>query len=408
MLETAEGCVTPQRSDRRLSIAPPSDRPRVVVLARNYPGPGLPTRGLWVQRLVRAGAAAADLSVVAPVPYSIRSIPLRRSEDGIDVWRPRSLGGVMHSLHRLDAWLDFPAISSITDRLHAERRIDAIHAHFIYPEGVVAAKLGRRYGVPVVTTEHSFWRPWMDRHPRVWRQVQAILADVRMITTVSEAVRAQVENMIGDAVESRVLHNVLDEETFVAPSDDDAVDPNRILFVGVIRHVKGLDLLLRALALLRSRRPALSLLVIGRGYLRGYEADEREARRLAAELRLTDCVRWAGELPPSAVAAHMRGSGVVVIPSRRESFCSVGIEALASGTPVVATRCGGPEEYVSDACGRLVPVEDPEALACAIDDVLSKRALFDRAQLSANAVTQFGREAAACAVRAVYDDVVQC
>ena len=407
MLDAATVPVIPQRGDRHLSTDRRSDRPRVVVLARNYPGPGLPTRGLWVQRLVRAAAAVADLTVVAPIPYSFRSVPLHQCEDGIDVWRPRSLGGVVHRLHHLDARLDYPAIRSITDLLHAERPIDAIHAHFIYPEGVVAAKLGSRYGVPVVTTEHSFWRPWMDRHPSVWRQVQPILGDIRLITTVSEAVRAQVESMVGDSVESRVLHNVLDERTFVAPTADEAVDPNRLLFVGVIRHVKGLDILLRALAILRVRRPALSLVVIGRGFLRGYKEDERRVRRLADELRLADCVHWAGELPPSAVAALMRGSAVVVIPSRRESFCSVGVEALASGTPVVATRCGGPEEYVRDACGRLVPIEDPEALARAIEDVLSTRNHFDRAKLSAYAMARFGRDAAACAVNAVYANLLQ-
>ena len=59
----------------------------------------------------------------------------------------------------------------------------------------------------------------------------------------------------------------------------------------------------------------------------------------------------------------MRESAVLVLPSRRESFGSVLVEALACGTPVVATSCGGPEDIVTDAVGRLVPVENAEALA---------------------------------------------
>jgi glycosyltransferase involved in cell wall biosynthesis len=117
-------------------------------------------------------------------------------------------------------------------------------------------------------------------------------------------------------------------------------------------------------------------------------------------------VRFAGGLAPREVAARMRGSALLVLPSRRESFGGVLVEALACGTPVVATRCGGPEEIVTPELGSLAPVEDPPALASAIADVLARRASFRPECLREAAVGSYGMAATAERLRAIYDEVL--
>jgi glycosyltransferase involved in cell wall biosynthesis len=89
------------------------------------------------------------------------------------------------------------------------------------------------------------------------------------------------------------------------------------------------------------------------------------------------------------VAQLMRNSAVVVLPSRAETFGAVLIEALACGTPVVATRCGGPEEIITEELGILVPSEDPEALSHAIQHVLENRECYDPRRLRQHALTHY-------------------
>jgi teichuronic acid biosynthesis glycosyltransferase TuaC len=81
---------------------------------------------------------------------------------------------------------------------------------------------------------------------------------------------------------------------------------------------------------------------------------------------------------------------LVVLPSRRESFGAVLIEAMACGTPVVATRCGGPEEVVTPDVGRLVPPNDSAALTAALAEVLDHPDVYDRATLRRSALQRFG------------------
>lgn len=394
-----------------------TERPRVLVLARNYPNNVLPTLGLWTRRMVRASLEAAQPTVISPVPYAppgipldayarYRRVPSTRYDEGIAVHHPRVPAGPGTLLISFDAHLSYPVVRRLADRLHRERPFDLIHAHFIYTDGVVAARLGRRYRIPVLTTEHSIWGPAFERFPAIRRQVMNALPYIRLVTAVSEAVRASLTATVGDRVPIRILPNVLDEEAFPAARPHEPWDPDQILFVGLIRRVKGLDVLVRALATLRRRRPGVRLKVIGATFYPAQRADWEHVQRLVRELDLEPHIDFMGEARPREVAAAMRGSALVVLPSRREAFGAVIIEALASGTPVVATRCGGPEEVVTPDVGRLVPPEDPEAMAAAIDEMLGLRPSFDAARLRAYVTQRYGRHSFAARLREVYAEVL--
>jgi len=115
-------------------------------------------------------------------------------------------------------------------------------------------------------------------------------------------------------------------------------------------------------------------------------------RGLASELGLDANVEFVGMKPPGEVASFMRESSLLVLSSRSETFGAVLIEAMACGTPVLATRCGGPEEIVTDEVGRLVPKEDVEALATAILEMTSESARYDSGLLRRYAVENFSWE----------------
>ena len=389
-------------------------KPRVLVLARNYPNKAFPTLGLWTERLVAASRIVADPTVVAPVPYAPPLVPLssvRRfravergsTRDGVSVHHPRVLAGPGQLLHAFDARLAYPSIRKAVIELHRVTPFHVIHAHFIYPEGVIASRLGAELGVPVVSSEHAMWRPWLDRHASVRRQVERALPRIARITAVSEALRESIVALYGDAVPVDVIPNVVDERIFVAPREDEPRDPHQLLFVGLIRHVKGLDVLVRALGHLVPDNPDLHLSVAGGSFYRAYERDAAAVRDLVRALGVSDRVRFLGEVAPNDVAALMRRSALLVVPSRRETFSLVTAEALASGTPVVATRCGGPEEILTDETGQLTDVDDAAALAIAIESTLNRS--YDRAALRRYAVDRFGSSAAAERLGRLYERV---
>jgi glycosyltransferase involved in cell wall biosynthesis len=392
-------------------------RRRVLVLARNYPNNVLPTLGLWTQRLVLASTRSADPTVISPVPYAPPLLPIEafakfrrvvshRREMTYDVFHPRVPIPPGFAFHRYEAALWWPWIRRLADRLHAEHPFDLVHAHFMFPDGVVGARLARRLGIPAVVTEHTDWKQTFDAQPSVKAQVLRALPRVRMVLPVSPSLRSGIMEVAGNRVEIRVLPNVVDETIF-RPSESEATpDPHQLLFVGLIRHVKGLDILIRALAELAPKRPRLHLLVVGGSFYRSYQRDEEAVRRLAAELGVDERIRFVGQWTPEEVAEAMRRSALLVVPSRRETFSAVTVEALACGTPVVATRCGGPEEIIGPDSGRLVPVEDPIALAAGIEQVLDCRSSYDPLVLHREMVTRFGTAAIGRQIEAIYDEVV--
>lgn len=153
----------------------------------------------------------------------------------------------------------------------------------------------------------------------------------------------------------KVVHNGVAEAEFapVAP-EPDAAD---ILFIGELRMLKGIDVLLDVLALLRAEGRSLSAAIVGDG------PDATILRTHAATLGLADNVRFHGPMPARAAFAKGR---LLVVPSRAESLPYIVLEAAAAGIPLIATAVGGIPEIFGDDAGALVPAADPRALAQAI------------------------------------------
>lgn len=391
----------------------------MLVLARNYPNSVFPTLGLWTRRLVSAGSGIAEPTVIAPVPFAppllpiesyaqFRRVPRRRREPdangGYEVFHPRIPLPPGNALQRFEVALSWPIIRRLAETLHRDRPFDLIHSHFIFPEGVIAARLGRRWGIPVVSTEGASWNPWLDQALSIRRQVLQALPGLRFILPVSETLRRNIDTVVDGKAVYRIVPNLIDEDTF--RPDPTCRNTGQLLFVGLIRHVKGLDLLVRAVGQLATTHPNLRLLVIGRAFYRDYQRHEAEVRQLVHELGIGERVVFAGEQSPAQVAQAMRESAMVVVPSRRETFSVVTAEAIATGTPVVATRCGGPEEIITPESGVLVPPEDPAALAAGIREVLDRRSTYRAEEMHDTMRKRFGTSAIQNLLTSVYAEAM--
>ena len=192
--------------------------------------------------------------------------------------------------------------------------------------------------------------------------------------------RARYLQRVGGAnIAQRVVFNGVTEGEF-APRVLDA-DASELLFIGELRQLKGVDVLLRALVEVRETFPA-RLTIVGEGS----EGDAFKA--LAPELGLGEHVRFTGALPAREAFALGR---ILVVPSRAESLPYVVLEAAAAGCPLIATDVGGIPEIVKQTNVALVPADDTNRLAARVCELLGDPAMAERqaAQLKARVREQF-------------------
>jgi glycosyltransferase involved in cell wall biosynthesis len=151
-----------------------------------------------------------------------------------------------------------------------------------------------------------------------------------------------------------------------------------VLFVGRLDPVKAIPDLLRAFALLSAAQEA-HLVLVGEG------PERNRLRNLAERLGIAGRVQFAGRKSREEVPCWMSAADLLALPSSSEGFGLVLAESIACGRPVVATRCGGPEDIVTPEVGRLVPCGCPEALNDAMAQVLASLDSFPPPQLAARA-----------------------
>ena len=238
-------------------------------------------------------------------------------------------------------------------------RPDIIHAH-VYKAGLPAVLTGKFYRLPTVITEHYTVFPMRTLSKTEVTKARLAFTFADRVCTVSQFLSDAIQSY-GIKAEFKVVPNVINTQLFYLKEKRPNSPLKNIAYISMLsQHRKGLDYLLRALGLLREKRSDFHLHVIGEGPLREYYEN------LVRVLGLEDFVTFYGRLPTEQSAALLRKSHLFVLPSLFENFSVATAEAMATGTPVLATRCGGPEEFVTDDVGLLVPPGDEAALAEAV------------------------------------------
>ena len=237
------------------------------------------------------------------------------------------------------------------------RRADVVHGHWL-PAGMVA-RVTRR---PFVTTVHGSDLALAERVPAL---VRATLSN-HVTIAVSEDMRRELAKLAPHA-DIRVVPPGGVE--FPARPYSEAT-PGRLLFVGRLVDVKGVDTLMSAWPAIRAAAPHATLDVVGVGPL--------------AELVHGDGVRALGRVRPNEIAGLYADAAAVVVPSRRDSFSLACLEAMATARPVVCTPVGDMAGRVRDGIdGIVVPPDDPAAVAAAAARLLADPAAAEAMGLEA-------------------------
>ena len=310
-----------------------------------------------------------------------------------------------------------------TEAAQPRGHYDAVHSHY-WLSGQVGALARDRWGVPLVHTMHTMARvkneslaegDTPEPEARVIGEQQVVeAADVLVANTDIEA--KQLINLYdADPGRVEVVHPGVDLEVFRPAPRAEAraalglpADAQVVLFAGRIQPLKAPDVLLRAVAVLLEREPALRdrlvVPVVGGPSGSGLEHPESLAE-LTAALGLDDVVRFVPPVAQSQLAQWYAAATLVAVPSYNESFGLVAAEAGACGTPVVAAAVGGLPTVVRDGrSGLLVDTHDDADWAHALGRVLTEPGLHDR--LAAGAAAQareFSWDATATAMLETYE-----
>ncbi|MCX8061124.1 MAG: glycosyltransferase [Anaerolineales bacterium] len=275
-----------------------------------------------------------------------------------------------------------------------ECRYDLIHSHY-WMSGIAALELKKIWQAPIVHMFHTLGK-MKQRVARSDEEIEGdyriqgenrLLKEVDCVVAATPAELAQLQWLYqADVSKIQVIPPGVDLSRFYPIPMDEAkeyigIPPcNRmLLFVGRIEPLKGLDVLFKAIAIMRENgqweRTPFCLAVIGGdedGELRTKGSEQERLTALRAEYRLEDLVVFLGKKSQDTLPYYYSAAEIVVVPSHYESFGMVALEAMACGTPVVASNVGGLAYLVQDGLtGFTVPVDEPQLLVDCIAKLLS-------------------------------------
>lgn len=381
----------------------------VLFLPSWYATDDKPWRGTFVTDQAHAAAQAGARVGLAFVErrslsnFSLRELihshfQITTSDNGLRTMRMKGWSLFAQTIAGSLLWTRL--VRRLVQRYVAEYgRPDVIHGHAALWAGYAAIGAAADVGCRCVVTEHSSFllmdrmsEPELRFASNVYRNADAVIA-------VSGALAERVNVLAGRPV-TTVVPNTVDTDYFHLPRAQRQSNRD-FTFIAVCDLVdyKRVDLLLAAFARLHLARPNTRLVIVGTG------GHLRSLQRLAADLGVAGSVEFTGALPRPQVRERLWSADALVLPSHAETFGVVLIEALSTGLPVVATRSGGPEEFVTGTDGILVERDNEDALVDAMRTTMKRDGSAITRHESVK--KRFGFEAVGRRLEQVYESVVR-
>lgn len=352
---------------------------RLLVLSSTYPRWAEDSEPSFVHDLCRRLGAGMEVTVLCPGAMGAATV---ENLDGVRVVRyryaPKRLetlvhqGGIVNNI-RAKPWKMFLLPSFLLSQLVTafwlcfRSRPDVIHAHWIIPQGLVAALVSVffRRQIPFVVTSHGtdLWsfKGRVLVHAKAW-----VCRRASVVTVVSQAMKKELEEQVGKLNSVVVAPMGVDLEKRFRPSVSKTVSDRQVISVGRLIQSKGVEYLVRALPMVLEKYPDVRVLVVGDG------PDRKRLEDIANKLEVADYFEFKGKVSHENLPSLFHSSAVFVAPSVQEGLGLVCIEALGSGCPVVASDLPAISDITrTSARINRVPVGNSGAIAEAICEILS-------------------------------------
>jgi teichuronic acid biosynthesis glycosyltransferase TuaC len=349
---------------------------RLLTFSTLYPNDMRPNHGIFVENRLRHLVASGEVSstVVAPVPW----FPTRSSAFGdwalhantarhevrhdIAVYHPRYPVIPRFGMSIAPYLLYRAALRLILALPADERHVDAIDAHYFYPDGVAAVWLGQRLGLPTVVTARGTDINLIPRYAVPRRLISKAIARAAALIAVSSALKDALVDLGSPTDKVTVLRNGVDTSVFrpvdrsLARAALGLVRPT-LISVGLLIERKGHHRIIEAMTQL----PEFDLIIVGEG------PERNRLGVLIERMGLVGRVRLFGAKPHAELPSLYGAADALVLASSREGWANVLLESMACGTPVVASNIWGNPEVVQDPAGGVIAEENtPDGIASAI------------------------------------------
>lgn len=327
----------------------------ILTFTTLYPNSAQPHHGVFVENRLRhlISSGQVNARVVAPVPWFPFSAPLfgryavyakvvpRETRAKLAIEHPKYFVLPKFGMSAAPALLAAASLPVLT-RLQEQRDFDLIDAHYFFPDGVAAIRLGRRLKKPVVITARGTDVNLIPELPGPRRMILEAAREAAGIIAVSQALKDAIVGLGIPGERVTVLRNGVDLDLFQPYARDETrarlgLSGPTLLSVGHLIERKGHELVIGALPSL----PGYRLLIAGDG------PERARLERLSHALKVENRVSFLGALPHEQLHKIYAAADALVLASSREGWPNVLLESMACGSPVVASNIWGNPEVVS-------------------------------------------------------------
>jgi teichuronic acid biosynthesis glycosyltransferase TuaC len=353
---------------------------KVLLISNVFPNAAEKERGIFTYRIAMALKKWCRIEVAAPLPwvppfmkhgstqkYAHSDVPELEIIGGLTIHHPRYLVipkvmGFMHPVFM------FKPLLRLIMRLDSAETIDLINAHWLFPDGVVAAWVAKKLGKPIVLTGLGCDINHYPLLPFRKGMMQRAMATADAVTVKGNSLKEKILRLKIPDEKISVIPNGVDLRQFkimdrIKVRQQLGICGNGpfLLTAGSLDSVKGTHYLLEALKEMSDHSDILPrLLMVGDGPLK------EKLFALAKQLQIIERVSFLGKRPHDEIPLWMNAADLFCLPSIREGRPNVLMEALACGTPAVASNVGSVPELIRNENGRITEPENPGKLCLQI------------------------------------------
>lgn len=366
----------------------------ILFISSQFPNPAEKNKGVFSLQIVKELDEFANLRVIAPVAsmgvfrfldrfkkYKTNfEIPAYQAIGNIETYHPPyNAIPKMGFIHHLSI---YKVLKPLIEKLNRERKIDVVNCHWIFPDGVAVHQVCQELGLPLMLTALGTDLNYYATLKLRKKNITKALLGADKVSVLSKSMYEKCRSTGVSPQKLVIIPNGVDLAKFYIidrPAARRKINLDEttkmILFVGSLVPVKSVDCLLQAFAhfLNKYKKSDFTLYLVGSGFLLA------NLKKMAKQLNLSSDVKFVGTVTHSDLLFWMNAADCLCLPSLSEGHPNVMMEALACGTPVVASAVGSIPDFINTQNGMTTKPTDPRDIFEKLDACL--KTYYDRKKI---------------------------